>query len=204
MPVRTLKQVSLALLKLRIRDIVDVGALPYSLISDVLLHPGLTTHQLRQIEHNSPHLWPETEGQSSTLSACPSYPFAHHAPFQAVWKEHCIRAFIEVRIAIEDNLPLSSPPSEEQGGWRALFDEQEQVQDRKLRALEERLRDSKRNYEEGRASSKQVDGVRAEKKRKIGSHPGTAAAGQFSFSILPLVSIPMGPRVGQRSSRRSP
>ncbi|KAK4701999.1 hypothetical protein P7C70_g4224, partial [Phenoliferia sp. Uapishka_3] len=142
MPVRTLKAISIALLKARIRDIWSVGVMEYELARHFLLHSAMTAPQLLALEEASPHLYPATE---------------------EVWKDLSVRAFVNVRIQVEDGMLTETPA----GGWRALYEAEDVKHAAKLHDAELRLREKRKEYVEGRATSKPVDGVRLAKRSKV-------------------------------------
>ncbi|KAI5476491.1 anthranilate synthase component I [Pseudohyphozyma bogoriensis] len=130
MPVRKLTTVCFDLLKLHAHRLTDVGDATFGLLRELLLLPVITAEQLKELEANSPHLYPDSE---------------------EVWRELCIKDFVAVRIEVEDGR-MKKPPTT----WRELHCEQEIKKQERMAAATAKMRGQYRDAQAGRATIKQM------------------------------------------------
>lgn len=101
----------------------DVGDAPFSLLKSLLPHSA--ADQLAEIEDNSPHIAPHTNGaercaDTGDPTVRESYELTFSAPRRptGIWRELCVHEFIEVRKAVEDG---RIPKKEEPKSWREQY-----------------------------------------------------------------------------------
>lgn len=105
----------------------------------------MPSSQLLEVELNSPHLKSQTND---------------------IWKQHCIKDFVNIRILVEDNKLKEEPES-----WREVYDVEEIRMAEKMKAVVGKMRKSY-DLAADRATTKHFDGTLAMKKRKVIRAPG--------------------------------
>ncbi|POY70627.1 hypothetical protein BMF94_6405 [Rhodotorula taiwanensis] len=171
----SLKETSLVMLRLHWPAVRDVGDAPFSLLKSLLPHSA--ADQLAEIEDNSPHIAPHTNGaercaDSGDSTMRESYELTFSAPWRptGIWRELCVHEFIEVRKAVEDG---RISKKEEPKSWREQYSLEEVKREEKMQAIVSKLRGKNDEYKYGRATTKEVD-WRVEKKRRSNAASYTA------------------------------
>ncbi|KAM0792159.1 hypothetical protein ACM66B_004856 [Microbotryomycetes sp. NB124-2] len=139
--VSSLKQVATTVLRLHWQLVHDVGDATFEQLASLL--PSSTAAQLHEIEQHSPHLRKHT---------------------QDIWKQLCIKDFVSVRIAVEDNLIKNEPDS-----WRRVHETETRKQEEKMASVLKRMRGQYKEFADAKATTSQVDGVQMAKRRKLNS-----------------------------------
>ncbi|GAA5978598.1 hypothetical protein JCM10908_004417 [Rhodotorula pacifica] len=145
----SLRDISLSMLRLHWQAVRDVGDAPYALLKSLL--PLSNAAQLADIEDNSPHIVPHTNG---------------------IWRQICVQEFIEIRKAVEDG---RISKKDEPSSWREQYQLEEIKREEKMQAIVSKMRGQINDYKTGRATTKVVD-WRLEKRRKTAAASSSAPA----------------------------